>query len=157
MSFHLMPWPLTLNKGQRSNGLFLIYLEKLRKTETICIADIKEIIYGLSFGVMTFDLDPRSKFKWTFSSNISKTTRERGSICIVDTWEIIYGLSFAAMTFDLDQRSKVKCTFSHISRQLRKTETSFVLQTYRKSYMDFHFVSWPLTLNEGQNQGQRSN
>ena len=64
-------------------------------------------MYGLSFGDMIFDLEPRSKGQMDFFSNISKTMRDRDSICIVDIYEIISGLSFGAMTFDLRPRSKV--------------------------------------------------
>jgi len=33
---------------------------------SICIVDIKEIIYGLPFGAMTFDLEPKSKRQMDF-------------------------------------------------------------------------------------------
>ena len=72
-------WPWT--KVKRSNGLFPQISRKLREIETV---DIWEIIYGLPFGAMTFDLEPRAKGQMGICWNISKATRDRDSICIVD-------------------------------------------------------------------------
>ena len=44
----------------------------------------------------------------------------------------------------------LKFTFSQISPKPREIEFIFVLYTYRKSYMNFHLVLWPLTWGQGQ-------
>ena len=51
----------------------------MKDKDSFCITDKKKIIYGFSFGVMTFDLDQRyldpwSKVKNAIFANISKTT-----------------------------------------------------------------------------------
>ena len=56
----------------------------MRDRGYISIKDIKEIISGLSFGVLTFDLHQRSKGQTDFFSNIEKIMRDRDSISIVD-------------------------------------------------------------------------
>ena len=56
----------------------------MRVRDSHCIVDIKEVIYGLSFGVMTFDLGSRSKVKNDILANISKSMRDGDSICIID-------------------------------------------------------------------------
>ena len=43
-----------------------------------------------------------------------------------------------------------KYTFSQISSIAREIEFIFVLYTYRKSYMGFHLLPWPLTWGQGQ-------
>ena len=48
------------------------------------MVDIKEMIYGLSFGAMTFDLGSRSEVKNAIFANISKTMIDRDFICIVN-------------------------------------------------------------------------
>ena len=51
----------------------------------LCIIDIiYEIIYGLSFAAITFELGPRSEVKNAISANILKITRDRDFIGITD-------------------------------------------------------------------------
>ena len=52
---------LTLDDLESSKILFFpIISETIIDRDSICIMDIYQIIYGLSFGAMTFDLEQRS-------------------------------------------------------------------------------------------------
>ena len=49
---------------QRSEMHFFLNISiDMLKRELLCVTDIQEITYGLSFYAITFDLFPKSKFK----------------------------------------------------------------------------------------------
>ena len=53
---------LTSDDLERSKMLFFsIISQTIIDRDSICIMDIYELIYGLSFGTLTLDLEPRSK------------------------------------------------------------------------------------------------
>ena len=66
---------MTFDLEARSKGQmeFFSYISKtMRDRDSVCIVDILEIIYWVSFSEMTFDPEPRSKGQMNFFSNISK-------------------------------------------------------------------------------------
>ena len=58
---------MPLGGGQSSDMHFFLKISKtMQDRDLLCIADIYEIIYGLSFCAFSFDLGSRSKVKWVF-------------------------------------------------------------------------------------------
>ena len=62
----------------------------MRERALLCFINI---IYGVSYGAMTFDLRFRSKVVLTFFLNITKTMKDRDTICI-RLKAMIYMLAF---------------------------------------------------------------
>ena len=78
---------MTFDLGARSkvqNVIFTNIWKTMRDRDFISIVDIKETIYGLSFGAVTFDLGPRSRVQNVIFADISKTARDRDVISILD-------------------------------------------------------------------------
>ena len=71
---------MTFDLGPRSkvkNAIFTNITKTMRDRYFICIIDLKEVIYGLSFGAMTFDLGPWSKVKNAIFTNITKIMKDK--------------------------------------------------------------------------------
>ena len=106
--------PFDLGQTSKVKYLFFFNISKsVRDIRFVCVIDIHETIYGLSFYAMTFDLGQSSKVKYAFSFSISKPKEDRSFVCFADTQETInmgfhlmpIPLTFAAMTFYLGQTS----------------------------------------------------
>ena len=62
--FEMGSFNATWSSGQRSElHNFLNISQNMPNRDLLCITDLQEIMYGLSFDAMTFDLGPRSKVK----------------------------------------------------------------------------------------------
>ena len=143
MGYHLVLWPLTLNRGQRSNGLSLKCLENYKRLRlNLCCRHIGNHIWAF---IWCHDLWPWTKVKgqMDFFSTIVKTTRDRDSFCIVviqhasslliekgcEKCEIFLFLSALSFVVFKIVEKKVNLTFEICSRSkvMASNESSYMI------------------------------